>query len=168
MKTRFSKVLLGVFAGVALLAGSAAHASSLTQSQVQSIMSLLQSFNVDQATINNVYASLTGSVVVNPPTPTPTPTPTPGNSCIQLSRSLSFGMSGNDVAQVQAYLGLSRPATSATTHASMLPVSRPLMAFRQRAVLARKRVRSWRSLPAARAQEVARSRYPSSSVRPLP
>src|SRR3989344_5470043 len=70
--------------------------AALTESQIQSILSLLSSFVADQSTINNVNASLRGQ-----PT-TPVPPSTTGNC--GFTRSLSLGMTGNDVKCLQQYL----------------------------------------------------------------
>ena len=57
------KKLAGLGAGVLLLASAltpVAQASSLTQSQISAIISLLQSFGADQSVINNVSSALGG------------------------------------------------------------------------------------------------------------
>src|ERR1017187_3567575 len=63
-----------------------ANASSLTTSQINAVVSLLQSFNVDSATIANVQASLTG---------TSSQTPAPQNVI------LSAGGKGAEVSDLQ-------------------------------------------------------------------
>lgn len=92
-------------AGVALVATLAfsvalpAHAA-LTESQIQSIISLLQSFGADQTTINNVDASLRGQ-----PTSGGTGTGTSGGaSCSQFTRDLTIGSTGSDVLALQQIL----------------------------------------------------------------
>jgi hypothetical protein len=77
-----------------------AHASALTQAQIQSIVSLLQSFGADQTTINNVQASLNGQ----PTSGTGGSTSSTGGSCPALSRDLQQGSTGADVKSLQQYL----------------------------------------------------------------
>lgn len=75
--------------------------ASLSSGQVQAVMSLLQSFGVDQATVNNVSAALTGS----------TATSASQSSCVTLSYNLyagqTDGSTGGQVTQLQTYLGIS-------------------------------------------------------------
>ena len=63
IKTKTISVFLSV-ATVLTLSGAvmpmAASAAALTQAQINSIISLLQSFGADAATISNVQTSLTG------------------------------------------------------------------------------------------------------------
>lgn len=80
-----------------------AHAATLTNAQVQSILSLLTSFGADASTIANVQASLTGG----------TPTVTTGGSCNVGSNDLTTGSTGSAVMALQAALianGYSIPA----------------------------------------------------------
>ncbi len=98
--------LAAVVVGLAIAFSFAvpAHAA-LTASQVQSILSLLQSFGADQSTINNVNASLTGQ----PTTPT---TPTTPSAC-SFTKDLTLGSKGTDVTCLQNALianGFSIPA----------------------------------------------------------
>src|SRR3989344_2265527 len=99
-KSITTKVAAGVV-GVALALGFAfafaapsAHAA-LTESQIQSILSLLSSFGADQGTINNVNSSLRGQA---------SPGTTGGGTCPALSRSLQQGASGADVKDLQVFL----------------------------------------------------------------
>lgn len=96
--------LTTVVVGFALVAAMAftfatpsAHAA-LTASQIQSILSLLQSFGADQTTINNVNASLTGQ-----PT-TPVPSTPSSSSCSAFTRDLTVGSTGADVMDLQKIL----------------------------------------------------------------
>ena len=81
-----------------------AHAAALTTDQVNSIISLLQSFGADAATIANVQTSLTGG--------TPTTPTTPSTSCV-ITMDLTVGSSGAQVTCLQQGLiamGYSIPA----------------------------------------------------------
>src|SRR3989304_6060573 len=69
--------------------------AALTESQIQSILSLLQSFGADTATINNVNASLRGQAT--------TPTPPSTGNC-GFTRSLTVRSTGADVKCLQQYL----------------------------------------------------------------
>jgi len=57
------KILISLSVGLALLASTAlpASAATLTTSQVQAVISLLQAFGVDSSTITNVQQTLTGA-----------------------------------------------------------------------------------------------------------
>lgn len=107
--TQSSTRLVAFAAGLALFAAlvfggvvaNKAQAAALTPAQVSAIISLLQSFGADQATINNVQASLTGQ---------PT-TPTTGGSCAAtFTRNLTVGSTGTDVMDLQKFLN-SNPDT---------------------------------------------------------
>lgn len=76
-----------------LLVPSFASASTLTTDQVNAILSLLQSFGADQATMDSVKTALAG-VAVTPPSP----------SCISFTRDLDVGSTGADVTALQNYL----------------------------------------------------------------
>lgn len=105
--SKLSAVAAGIAVAFALIAGvfataTPAHAAALTSAQVSAIISLLQSFGADAATIANVQASLTGG--------TPTTPPTSGGSagvCPALSRSLQQGSTGADVMALQKFLNAS-------------------------------------------------------------
>ncbi len=86
MKSHILKTFVVLFAGVALFSGAqTASAAQLTSSQIQAIISLLQSFNASPAAIQSVAAALNGNqgypgyptypTYPNPSYPTPT---TPG------------------------------------------------------------------------------------------
>lgn len=91
-----------VVAGLVLafsLAVPSAHAA-LTESQIQSILSLLQSFGADASTIANVDASLRGTTPSAPSTPS-----TPSTAgCYTFTRDLTLGSQGADVTALQAFL----------------------------------------------------------------
>lgn len=76
-----------------------AHAASLTSSQVSAIISLLQSFGADAATIANVQASLTGSAPVS----TGGTSGSTGSS-YAFTRNLTVGSTGDDVKALQQIL----------------------------------------------------------------
>lgn len=78
-----------------------AQAAGLTQTQIQSIVSLLASFGADNATINNVTAALNGQATTGTTGGTTTTT---GGACPALSRDLQVGSSGADVKALQVYL----------------------------------------------------------------
>lgn len=103
-----SKIVAGVL-GLAMVLSLAvgfstnvANAAALTAAQVQSIIGLLQSFGADQATINNVQASLTGG--------TPSTPSTPASGSYYFGTDLKLGMRGADVTALQNVVGIS-PAT---------------------------------------------------------
>lgn len=82
-----------------------AHAASLTDSQIQSILSLLTSFGADSSTIANVQASLTGG--------TPVATTGSAASSCAFTTSLTTGSKGAQVTCLQQALiaaGYSLPA----------------------------------------------------------
>lgn len=107
MSLRKKKLLAGIVGAtlsIALVAGvgaQTASAAALTSAQVSAIISLLQSFGADQATINNVQASLTGG--------TPAPT-TGGGSTMStgytFTRDLKQGDTGTDVMNLQKVLNM--------------------------------------------------------------
>ncbi len=109
MKSLYSKVFIGLFAGILLL-GSATvtHAAQLTSAQVQAVISLLQTFNVDPSTIANVQASLTGQTSSGGWVPSPVTIPS--QWCPSLTRNLYQGLTDAttdyQVSQLQQYLGL--------------------------------------------------------------
>ncbi|MBU6310812.1 peptidoglycan-binding protein [Patescibacteria group bacterium] len=101
LKNTFAKVAsvavaASLVVGVATF-GATANAAALTSAQVQSIISLLQSFGADATTIANVQASLTGSAPSVPSTPS-----TPA-SC-SFTRDLTIGATGADVTALQQRL----------------------------------------------------------------
>ena len=87
---------LGIFLGASVLPVSAA---SLTSAQIQSVLSLLSSFGVNQATINSVSTIISGqTVITTPPAATTSPlilsldSSSPSSSTIVASQ----GQNGND------------------------------------------------------------------------
>ena len=99
--SKFVTLALGVAVAGALVFGAFASATpaqaALTQSQVDAIISLLQSFGADAATIANVQASLTGGTPTVPSTPT-------GGTCYAWTRDLQQGSTGADVMALQKFL----------------------------------------------------------------
>ena len=85
-----------------------AQASSLTSSQVNAIMTLLQAFGADSTTVANVQAALMGTPsVTTSQVSTSTPSSNgPGNasSCMSISGTLSLGSHGEDVTKLQQFL----------------------------------------------------------------
>src|SRR3989344_2127609 len=97
--TKVAAVAVAVVVMAGFLFGFAAPQAyaALTEAQIQSILSLLASFNTDQATINNVNASLRGQ-------PT-TGTPVASTACpYTWSTNLTTGSSGADVMKLQQFL----------------------------------------------------------------
>ena len=85
--------------GLAMIAmADPAQAATLTSTQISAIVSLLQSFGADQATINNVSAALGGSTTVST------------NSCLSLTHNLYAGMtdsqSSGEVSKLQQFFGI--------------------------------------------------------------
>jgi hypothetical protein len=75
--------------------------SGLTEIQVQSILSVLDSFGIDQATLTSVTDALRGTPVITSATP---PVIAAYSAPATFSRDLKFGMSGSDVRQLQQFL----------------------------------------------------------------
>ncbi len=89
-----------VVAGFVLLFTFALPAqAALTESQISSILSLLQSFGADASTVANVEASLRGTTPTIPSTPS-----TPSVGCYAFTRDLTLGAQGADVTALQAFL----------------------------------------------------------------
>jgi PKD repeat protein len=84
-----TKTLATCFAVVLFTTPSWASAASLTDDQVNAILTLLQAFGADGTTIANVAVSLRGSSPV---------------TCVNLSRTLTIGSTGSDVTDLQNYL----------------------------------------------------------------
>lgn len=102
--TRFVTVAVGIALAFSLIVGAfvattPARAASLTAAQVQAIVSLLQSFGADAATIANVQASLLGQATPG--------TGSTGGACPVLTRDLQLGSSGADVKSLQVFLNSS-------------------------------------------------------------
>jgi hypothetical protein len=101
--TRFSTKLAGVVMGAVLVVGGAAiafpaHAASLTSSQVSAVVSLLQAFGADSATIARVQASLQGQTVQPPQVGCST--------YAYLKRGDTDRSSGGMVTSLQRFLGM--------------------------------------------------------------
>ena len=91
---KVAAVATGLAMATSLLAlAPMAHAASLTNSQIQSILSLLTSFGADASTIANVEASLTGGTPV-----------TTGGSCNVGTNDLTIGSTGSAVMALQSAL----------------------------------------------------------------
>lgn len=92
-----SAATIGLLSGGAMLVPAVASAA-LTEAQIQSIISLLQSFGADQTTVNNVNNSLRGL-------------PAAGSGAAAgacgFTRDLTVGSRGDDVTCLQGYLGVS-------------------------------------------------------------
>lgn len=102
--TRFVAVVGGAVVALGLMFGAIAtpvHAAALTSSQVSAIISLLQSFGADAATIANVQASLTGSA------PASTGGSTGGSCSAQFTQDLTVGSTGSQVMALQKFLNMS-------------------------------------------------------------
>src|SRR3989344_8982575 len=82
-------LLSGAAIAVPLVANAA-----LTDAQIQSIISLLQSFGADQTTINNVNSSLRGLPSAGAGT----------SAACSFTRDLTMGSKGDDVTCLQNYL----------------------------------------------------------------
>lgn len=98
--TTFVAAFALVAAMVMTLSAPVAHAA-LTESQVQAILSLLQSFGADQATIDNVNLSLRGQAPAGGSSSGPSGS---SASCSQFSRDLTLGSTGSDVQALQKLL----------------------------------------------------------------
>src|SRR3989344_3672900 len=87
---------VGWLSGAAILAPMAAHAqSALTEAQISAIISLLQSFGADTATVGNVNSALRGQA---------TSGTVPAAGSCSFTRSLTMGARGDDVTCLQNYL----------------------------------------------------------------
>ena len=122
----FTKGVVSVAVVFSLVVPAAAQAAALTEAQVNSVIALLQSFDVDTKTINTVQAVLNHTAKpetlvrtgVSSTTPQRLP---PGQvakmACITLSRNLGVGSRGDDVRRLQEMLaedsesGFHAPAT---------------------------------------------------------
>lgn len=114
---RLVALVAGVAAALALMGAVAiapVQAAGLSQTQIQSITSLLASFGADAATISNVTAALNGQ-----PTSGTTSggSMTTGGACPALTRDLQAGSSGADVKALQMYLNSVDGTWVATTGA---------------------------------------------------
>ncbi len=102
--------LVGSLAALVLFTSVPVHAAGLTQTQVQAILSLLQSFGADQNTINNVQAALSGQAAPGSQSSGQTGA---GNSCFGFSHNLYIGATdattGGEVTKLQQMLGITNP-----------------------------------------------------------
>ncbi|MFC1731274.1 peptidoglycan-binding protein [candidate division KSB1 bacterium] len=89
-------VVAMIFGGMFAITSVKAYA--LTEAQIQSILSLLSSFGSDQATIDNVNASLRGQATSG------TGSTTTGTTACTFTRSLTMESEGADVTCLQDYL----------------------------------------------------------------
>lgn len=112
-RARAVSVALGGVLGVVTMFGSAAvaQAAPLTSVQVDSIVTLLQAFGADAATVANVQAALTGTTPSVPASTTTTTTTVPASTqassvagCAVLSGNLQVGSEGGDVTKLQTFL----------------------------------------------------------------
>ena len=113
-----------LFLSATLASPTPAHAASLTDSQIQAIVSLLSSFGADAGVIANVNATLHGqatgsSAGINNST---TATNTTSSACLTLTHNLQRGISdaatNGEVSKLQQFLGVTPngyfgPATQA-------------------------------------------------------
>lgn len=123
MKTPFrSRVFTAVaslaMAGSFFVFAGGASAAALTNSQITAILTLLQSFGVDQTTITNVQGVLTGTGSVGPSStgsvatstavfqtqPSIVYPSTASSSCATISGDMRPGSHGAEVEQLQAFL----------------------------------------------------------------
>ncbi len=84
----FSTLLIAVALSVSPFVVSA---QGLTQQQIESILTLLESFEADESVVNNVRAALTGRTQIAAPVAT-------------FNRNLAVGTSGEDVRRLQVWL----------------------------------------------------------------
>jgi hypothetical protein len=109
-KTKILSVILGL-ALVAVMVPAGASAAALTSAQVSAIVSLLQSFGADAATIANVQASLTGGT---PTGGTPVPTGVVACAGVTFTRTLTVGSTGQDVKCLQVLMNTNGYTLAAT------------------------------------------------------
>jgi hypothetical protein len=88
--------------------------AALTESQIQSILGLLESFGADTATVSNVNSALRGEATEGTPATGETITACVG---VSFDRHLQQGMSGTDVKCLQAILNLAADTQVATSGA---------------------------------------------------
>ncbi|MFA4890667.1 MAG: peptidoglycan-binding domain-containing protein [Candidatus Paceibacterota bacterium] len=107
MSTKYTKIFfVGLMAAVMMVSASSASAAALTQSQVDAIITMIQSFGADATTVANVRASLTGGTVTIPST-----------TGIVLSGSLKMGDNSESVKNLQIILNKDAATQVASTGA---------------------------------------------------
>lgn len=100
------KYIFGAILSLGILVSPAfTQAATLTDAQIQSILSLLSVFGADSATIANVNSALTGG----------TPTSSAQSFCYTFNNDLTGGSSGTDVSALNQALRLSGIETSSNT-----------------------------------------------------
>lgn len=77
----------------ALVMPLSASAAALTQTQIDSVVSLLRAFDVDESTIASINDSLGGKALT-----------TTSSSCVDLTYNMTLGSTGSDVTNLQNYL----------------------------------------------------------------
>lgn len=100
MSTIKKSLVLGL-AVLTVLGSSGTVFAALSQSQIDAIVAMLQSFNVDENTINNVKAALTGQPVSSGSGSGSQTTP---STACEFKRNLTVGSRGDDVKCLQKYL----------------------------------------------------------------
>lgn len=100
IKNKIIATILGLSLVVMVVPAGAS--AALTSTQVSAIISLLQSFGADAATIANVQASLTGGTPTTPTTPS-----TGACAGVSFTRNLTVGSTGTDVTCLQTMLNVS-------------------------------------------------------------
>lgn len=91
--------VVGIALAFTLAFAQPAHAAALSETQIQAIISLLQSFGADSATVANVNASLRGQATTGTGS-----TSGSSSSCSAFSRDLQVGSTGADVMALQKFL----------------------------------------------------------------
>jgi len=100
------KYIIGAVFSLCILASPVlASASELTSTQIQSILSLLSSFGVDQSVISNVQVALNGG----------TPTSPCSQFCYNFNSNLSMGQNGSAVIALQTALQKDGESVSITS-----------------------------------------------------
>ncbi|MDE1924807.1 MAG: peptidoglycan-binding protein [Patescibacteria group bacterium] len=140
------KTIASIGLALSLLMPAFAQAAGLTAAQVGAIISLLQSFGADTATVNSVQAALTGQDSHQPQehpfteassTEAASTSGAPGqegkSACIALTRNLGIGSQGDDVKSLQEMLAADpESGFEATTTGFFGPLTaRAMMRFQE-------------------------------------